>query len=158
MAEVPTRVEWLPVWMQGSRQAKAALAKLRDFTCIQDTQRVTQWPKKRTTTDSVQMEVGVINGREAYGWPGQDLKAETPAELAAFGVFMTGGLYGYLNSLVAERNALITRVEYSAATEDWLFHANVPSLSSGLRVGFGGLTTDYKAKVKVNFAPLCHAA
>ena len=153
VAEIPTQDQWLPVWMQASRQAEKALASLSDFTCMQDTYRATRSGKKRDriTSDSFQVEVGIINRREAYGWPGQELKADTPAELAAFGVFTTGELYHHLRKIVADRIGIVRSVEFRPETEEWLFHVHSGSLSSGIIVGWpDGHKVDFQATVIVN--------
>ena len=64
-AEVAEPSEWLPVWMEASRRVKTAMGHLQEFTCLQDTHRTTASPKKALVTDTLQVEVGVINGREA---------------------------------------------------------------------------------------------
>lgn len=152
-AETPTQDQWLPVWMQASRQTEKALANLSDFTCVQDTARVTRSGKKRdhVTSDGFQVEVGIINRRETYGWPGQELKADNPAELAAFGVFTSGELYYHLRKIVAERTGLVRSVEFRPETEEWVFHVHSGSLSSSISVGWPvGHKVDFQATVIVN--------
>lgn len=152
-ADTPTQDQWLPVWMQASRQAEKALASLSDFTCVQDTARVTRSGKKRDhiTSDGFQVEVGIVNRRETYGWPGQELKADNPSELAAFGVFTSGELYYHLRKIVAERTGMVRSVEFRPETEEWVFHVHSGSLSSTITVGWPqGHKVDFQATVTVN--------
>lgn len=145
--------EWLPVWMEASAKAKQLASALRNFTCLQDIQRTTPSRDGRLISDFLRLEVGIVNGREAYGWPGGVLEATSPAELAAFGVFGTGDFYAHLKSLVADREGRVVSAKRSA-NDLWEFEVSVGRLESSFSFGgaAGKATVPYNARVAIGSA------
>jgi hypothetical protein len=136
--------------MQASAKAKQLTAALQNFTCLQDIQRTTPSRDGRLISDFLRLEVGIVNGREAYGWPGGSLEATSPAELAAFGVFGTGDFFAHLKSLVADREGRVVSARRS--TNDlWEFEVSVGRLESSFSFGgpAGKATVPYNARVLV---------
>lgn len=136
--------------MQTSRGVRAAVERLKNFTCLQDIERVTTSRKNEISKDFLQVEIGIAGNREIFGWPGHELTAETPSELAAFGVFTTGDLYGHLKSLAADRIGIVNSV--TEQDGEWVFHISVSLFESNYSVQgrSGSVKVEYDGHVWID--------
>lgn len=99
--------EWMGPYLAVSRAALAESQKLRNFTCQQTTFR-THYPRTgRPFSETRTIEAGIVNGKEAFGFPGGVLSADIPSELGGYGVSTTGEMYQHTRAVVAFRKATV---------------------------------------------------
>ncbi len=141
LGETVPSATWLPVYVELARQVKAESDGLTNFTCLQATrrERSTAGKAPRRTLDFVRLEAGVVNGREVYGWPGEELSSDSPDMQSLTGTSASGAMYGHTRSIVAERVVRIRHVE--AERGEWIFSFVRDALGSDLKIVGNGQTT-----------------
>jgi len=158
----PTLAPEVTALMQITRSAARGVEAVPDYLCGQTVRRTQLNTESRAKieklmarrdskerqfrvqddfSDTVRLEVAVVDGKEIYSWPGAEFKPVPLSELIGFGVTASGSFSSFAKALFVNENG---RIRYAGEEQDekgrelLRYDYRIAQMNSGYSVGTSG--------------------